>query len=333
MTRDKIPYRDRQRVLRVLCVTGLWIMACPAQASDSPPLTVHLPRTVTLKSGTVTLGHVSVVHGEDATATSARTLLLGHLYSPDQHLTLTRQQVLSRLVCSGIDASSVRITGAEKVMIHRSATTITSDDIIVLAKRYIEKRLGAQHQAVITPLRKPKDLRLGDGQQRVQLVPRLVGRGTPSQVRVKVAALIDGTEQASRDVLFRIQYPHRVAVTTEDLPADVTLTPAHFKIETELKGAPEPASWKPPVGLITTRALPAGSQLTNRSISRPVVPVAIKRNEIVVIRIQHPGLTITTMGRALSDAQTGEVIKVKNADSNRIIVCRVQGDGTVTPAL
>jgi flagella basal body P-ring formation protein FlgA len=308
-------------------------MAHRALGSDSPTLAVHLPRTVTLKGSTVTLGQVCVVHGADADDTAARALLLGHLYSPDQRLTLTRQQILSRLVCSGIDASRVRITGAEKVMIHRSATTITSEEFIALAKDYLEKRLGAQHQAVITPLRKPQDLRLGEGQQRVQLVPCLVGRGRPSQVRVKVAAMIDGTEQASRDVLFRIQYPHRVAVTTDDLPADVTLTPAHFKIETELRDQPEPITWKPPVGLVTTHALPAGSPLTKHSINRPVVPVAIKRNEVVVIRIQHPGLTITTMGRALSDALTGEVIKVKNADSNRIIVCRVQEDGTVTPVL
>lgn len=333
MDRGNLQLSSRTGRIRWLRLAGLCVIALPALAGDLPALTVHLPRTVTLKRSGVTLGQISVIHGEDASEALARPIPLGHLYSPDQELILTQQQILSRLVCSGIDASQVRITGAERVVVNRSATAITGAEIIALAQRYLESRLGANHHAVITPMRKPKDLRLGQGEQRARLVPRLVGRGTPSQARVKVAAMVAGTEQASRDVLFRIQYPHRIAVATEDLPADATLAPAHFKIETELKGEPEPVAWKPPVGLITKHAIQAGTALTNRSIGRPVVPVAIKRNEVVVIRIQHPGLTITAMGRALSDARTGEVIKIKNTDSNRIIVCRVQEDGTVAPAL
>ncbi len=333
MARGKHPPTHRPGRLHGSWLAGLWLIALPALAGDLPILTVHLPRTVTLKSSSVTLGQICVIHGEDASEALARPIALGRLYSPDQELTLTHQQILSRLVCTGLDASRIRITGADRVVINRSAIAITGAEIIALAQRYLESRLGANHQAIVTPIRKPKDLRLGQGKQRARLVPRLVGRGTPSQVRVKVSALVAGTEQDARDVLFRIQYPHRIAVATRDLPAETILTPDHFKIETELKGKPEPVAWKPPVGLITQKAIKAGTVFTDRSARRPIVPVAIKRNEVVVIRIQNSCLTITAMGRALSEARTGEVIKIKNADSNRIIVCRVQEDGTVTPVL
>jgi flagella basal body P-ring formation protein FlgA len=62
-------------------------------------------------------------------------------------------------------------------------------------------------------------------------------------------------------------------------------------------------------------------------------PVVVMRNETVVIRIQQPGLTVTAVGVALQEARAGEYVKVRNADSSRVIVCKVNADGTVEPML
>ncbi len=66
----------------------------------------------------------------------------------------------------------------------------------------------------------------------------------------------------------------------------------------------------------------------------PVEPsVIIKRKQIVVVKIESPGLTVSSLGEALSDGKAGEYIKVKmgmNRNSRHIIV-RVKPDGTVVP--
>jgi len=59
----------------------------------------------------------------------------------------------------------------------------------------------------------------------------------------------------------------------------------------------------------------------------------IGRNESVVIRVEMPGLVVTAMGKTMQDGHTGEHIKVRNLDSQRIILCRVNEDGTVEPIL
>jgi flagella basal body P-ring formation protein FlgA len=64
----------------------------------------------------------------------------------------------------------------------------------------------------------------------------------------------------------------------------------------------------------------------------PVKPaVVIKRNQNVVIRIERPLLMVTAIGKAMNDGRTGEYIRVRNLNSQRIILARVKEDGTVEP--
>jgi flagella basal body P-ring formation protein FlgA len=62
-------------------------------------------------------------------------------------------------------------------------------------------------------------------------------------------------------------------------------------------------------------------------------PIIIKRNQNVVIRIENPGFVITAMGKTMQDGRAGEYIKVRNVDSQRIILVRINEDGSVGPVL
>lgn len=314
-------------------LTLLALLAFTAPAVGETTLTVHLPRSMSLKTGNVTLGQIGVILGETTLTEKAQAIPLGQLFTPDQQLTFTREQILSRLTNSGIPRHRIRLTGAQKVTIRRSASVIKAADIVALAQNHLAKQAGLHPGLVIEPLLIPKDLHLTQRGEQVQLAPRILNRSSVSQCRIRVSVLVDGLEQASCDVTFRLQYPHRIAVATRDLAAGQTLNEKDFKIQTQLKATPEPARWSPPVGLLTRRAVPSGTILTNKWVQRPVIPVDIKRNQSVVIRIQQPGLLITAMGQALADAHTGELLRVKNVHSRRIVLCRVQEDGSVAPAL
>ena len=60
-------------------------------------------------------------------------------------------------------------------------------------------------------------------------------------------------------------------------------------------------------------------------------PVVIKRNQNVVIRVEKPGFIITALGKAMEDGKVGEYIKIRNIDSQRIIVAKISSDMTVEP--
>jgi flagella basal body P-ring formation protein FlgA len=92
-------------------------------------------------------------------------------------------------------------------------------------------------------------------------------------------------------------------------------------------------NWQPPYGQVAARRLPAATELRRDMLGAAPAPILVRRNDTVVIRIERPGLLVTAVGMALQEARAGEYVKVRNADSSRIIICKVNADGTVEPML
>jgi flagella basal body P-ring formation protein FlgA len=138
---------------------------------------------------------------------------------------------------------------------------------------------------------------------------------------------------ATRDVVLRLLYNVPKVVAKTDLPAGAVLTTDNTAIEQRTDSRPPVPDWRAPYGLILARPVQAGSEITANDIARPTKQMAVKRNELVVIRIQRPGILVTGQGKAMSDGRAGDVIKVKNVDSGRIILCQVNEDGSVQPIL
>ena len=88
-----------------------------------------------------------------------------------------------------------------------------------------------------------------------------------------------------------------------------------------------------PVGLITRRKIKTGQQIRYSLLTKARPEILIKRNSLVVIKIETPGLTLTAKGKSIGEGGFGEMIRVKNIDSNRTIICNVNFDGTVSPVI
>ena len=59
--------------------------------------------------------------------------------------------------------------------------------------------------------------------------------------------------------------------------------------------------------------------------------VLVRRNKSVVMRIAGNCFQVTALGQALEDGREGDLIRVRNADSKRVVVAKVTDDGTVQP--
>jgi flagella basal body P-ring formation protein FlgA len=59
------------------------------------------------------------------------------------------------------------------------------------------------------------------------------------------------------------------------------------------------------------------------------IPLVVKRNELVLIVLERPGLYLTAEGKALEDGGQGSLIRVVNTQSNRTIDAVVVGSGRV----
>jgi len=313
------------------CQTLASDKADDADAEKNSAIQIYLPREITIKDDTIYLGQVSIIRGEESLVSTAGKVTLGHISVPGQQIIVDRTTILSRLACSGVPLSKVKLTGAEKIKVKKQQRIIKGSEFVELAGLFLKKNPLTHLVCQWNPIRTPKDLTIVGGSKDVQMVPHLAKSGAINHAKVRIAVLADGKEIDVREVTFRLKYNYRRAVALVDIPAGASITPKNVKIEKTPSNYPEPANWNPPYGLVARRRIPANTTIRSYMVG-PVNPVVIiKRNKTVVIQIKMPGLLITAIGKAMQNGRAGDYIKVQNVDSRRIIFARVNKDGTVEP--
>jgi flagellar basal body P-ring formation protein FlgA len=310
-----------------------FVGAAEVSEPADPLLQIHLPREVTVQGSLLTLGQIGVMRGEPSQVAAAAQIGLGRLSTPGQRAVLDRPTILSRLASSGIPADKVRLTGAETVAVRRFHRTISSDEFVEVGRTFLRQHPPGPRICEAVSVVKPKDLVLSEDVADLRVTPRFSKTQSRGLVAVQIIVMADGNEIGTRDLSFRLKYQTRRAVTARQVAEGTVLTREDVKIETVASDQPEPAGWQPPYGLITVRKLPAEMELRADLVSMPETPIVVQRNKSVVIRIERPGLTVTAVGTALQEGRAGELVKVRNTDSTRVIVCKVNADGTVEPVL
>ncbi len=297
-------------------------------------LKLYLPREVTIKDDTISLGEISIIWnnpGKGGIADKAINIPLGRITMPGQEIVIDRTMILSRLACNGIPASKVTLTGAEKITVRKHQKIIKGSEFIELASAFLKKNPPAGSACQWNAIRIPKDLALPDKSKDIKLSPRLAKSTAKNQAKVRIAVIQNGEQIEEYEVTFRLKFNCRRAVTLVDIPAGEVISPNNVKIESVISNHPEASGWKPPYGLIAKRPIPANTALGPYMIG-PVKPaVIVGRNQNVVIRIETPLLLVTAIGKTLQEGRTGEYIKVRNLNSQRIILAKVKEDGTVEP--
>lgn len=296
-------------------------------------LEIYLPREVAVKDDTINLGQVSVIQGEKSLAAKASEIALGRLSVPGQEIILDRPMILGRLACCGIPVSKVQLNGAERVTIRQRRQIIKGEEFVETARAFLEKKQLSISNYRLDVIQAVKDLITPLTCKSIKVSPHLVKSNAEDKTKVRMVVFADGEQIGVREVTFRLKYNCRRAITLVELAAGEVISPVNVKIERAESNHPEPSGWRPPFGLVARRRLPANTVIRPELVA-PVRPeVVLKRNQNVIIQVERPGLVVTTVGRTMQDGRVGQYIKVRNVDSQRIILARVNEDGTVEPVL
>jgi flagella basal body P-ring formation protein FlgA len=80
------------------------------------------------------------------------------------------------------------------------------------------------------------------------------------------------------------------------------------------------------IGMTPRRALLADQPISLRAVQAPVL---VEKGALVTMRLLKPNLQLTAQGRALSNGGKGDLIRIQNLTSNRIIEAVVEANDTV----
>jgi flagella basal body P-ring formation protein FlgA len=325
--------------IKSVCVIAVWCLLMAAEfcqsgdAESDASLTIYLPRQIELRQETVTLGQVGIIRGGESLAAEAGKIVLGRLSAPGQNMTIDRSMILSRLACHQIPASKVELTGAEEVTVTQKRDAIKGDEFVELAESFLRENFSGGSICQAKAVRIPQDFVLPGSGEELKTSACLIGSGSGNPVKVRIMLLAGDRQIGVREVDFRVQYNSRRVVTSAQIPAGAVFTPENTRIETAASNQAEPVGWKAPYGLICKRQLAANTVIGPNMAAEAKPQVIIKRNQNVVIRIEKGGLVVMATGKAMQNGCSGEYVKVKNADSQRIILAKVKEDGTVEPVL
>ena len=318
------------RYKTISLIAALLWWNCPLCAADLPALHVHLARAVRVSGTGLRLGGLGAVRGADAALVSkASDIAMGRSPWPGERIVIDRRTILSRLATSGISGQAVRLTGAREIAVTRGGTVFEADLLVVLAQTFLKKNPPDAEGCHWRLLRKPKDLLVPEAEN-IQLKPRLGSNPAGGDVRVQIAATSGEREIGVATVLFGRLYPVRRLVATRNIPAGGVVTRQNAKI-TIVSASRKGPEWTSPYGKTCVQAIRTGDVI-RPGILRALRPaVIVRRNRIVEMKIQGVGFIIVAKGQALQDGRPGELIKVRNIDSRRIVNARVAFDGTVSP--
>ncbi len=294
-------------------------------------LRIHLLREVAVDNAVPRLGQVSIIRGSEPTAARAGNIVLGRISAPGQKIVVDRLVLLGRLASNGISASEVKLTGAQQTAISRKHRTVEGAQLVDFARSYLLKNSAAGSACRLDVLKTPQDMVLDRTGDRVELAPRLIKSSTPNQARVAIAVFAGGKEVGTREVSFRLKYKSRRAVALVAIPAGGVIGPNNVRMEEVMASYPESPDRVVTYGMVARRAIAANTVLRRTLVGPVEPPLALKRNQNVLIRIETFGLIVTAAGKTLQEGRTGECIRVRNVDSQRIIMAKINNDGTVEP--
>ena len=154
-------------------------------------------------------------------------------------------------------------------------------------------------------------------------------RQSGGRARVEVAVDQEDGTLLQLPVALRLASSGFVVVARQPIPAGKLLEPKDVAVERRPStGIPRRALSDPEevVGKRARIALEPGKALDHRSLESPML---VRRGDPVRIVVDHPGMRLSTVGRALENATAGSVVRVVNPSSGRELAAEVIAHGQV----
>ena len=232
---------------------------------------------------------------------------------------------------AGVDVSKITLTGSEKIEVTRKSITVNGEEILAVAKDYVLSNMPwDESQAVLEQGRMPKDLSVASGKIKYVVDPVYTSDWV-GQVILRVKVLVDEREVESARVCIKIRIYADAFVATGKIQEDQVIEPDNIaakRIELTRRIATDYASDKENiVGKRVLNTMHPGKVIGRSMLGEPLL---VTRDDIVTIQARRGNIVITAQGKAVEQGAKGEIIKVKNVDSNKIVTAKIASSDVVT---
>ena len=234
-----------------------------------------------------------------------------------------------RLKQAGIDTTSMVVNGPQDVRITRQSAALPVQQIVRAVETAIRKRMPWKNEAVtISDITFDEVIDLPTGHLTYRIVPNR-NEDYLGRIIVALHLFVNGEPVRKVWVNATIGVTADVVTVVRPLGKHQHIEMADLSVERrDLAKLPSDTIRRveDALGHRATRMIYPKSVLQSSMIA---LPPLVRRNDIVKIVATAGAMTITATGMAKQQGRKGEMVRVMNTDSNRIITARVTGPGAV----
>ncbi|MCK8827771.1 flagellar basal body P-ring formation chaperone FlgA [Natroniella acetigena] len=290
---------------------------------------IEVTNQVEVTGTEVELLEIAQIRGGAEFENSLNGITLGQAPIPGYQRVIYRDEVINALRREQVDLEQVRVN----IPYHFSVTTdyekLTAERLIQLGKDYIYQELAQEPERIEIEVRNsPQDLKYPSGQLDLE-VGNLHRRNLLGRTMLPIKVKVDGSLYQRVNIQYQVGLWQEVLVAKEDIERRTELSRDLFQLEDKLLTTQNNRLITEGYSLDGTQlrsSLRAGQPLEERMIDRPPL---VGRWEDVKLIAQIGGVIITADGRSREAGHYGDIIKVENKASRKIVEGRVIGEREV----
>lgn len=310
----------------LLMLLSIWTLMNTVFAEG---VTVIVAASVHVEGPSITLGQLADISGDDAQqVNNLRQLKLGSAPSPGGSMVLTKEILGMRLASAGSNLEGIVWQIPDSVTVTTNSQVISGQALINKAVVTIQERVGQKGDIRIAPLGSVQDIIVPAGD--VVLTSELpygIHYNSPTATTITVS--VNGQVVSKINLRLDVKLYQQVAVAANQIGLGEIITADKLRYEqmdTGRLGLGYFSDMNKVAGLIARRSLPPGMVVTESMVNKPIL---IKRGSTVIILARIGDMEVTAAGQAMQDGNEGQLIRVRNINSAKIISAKVLDGDTV----
>lgn len=295
-------------------------------------IVVAVSEQVKVGSPVITLGELAEISGSDTERIqNLRQLKLGAAPLPGSSFVLTKEVIDMRLGASGVDLSGVAWNIPNAVTVIGDSQVISGQLLIDKAVAAIRSQVGSDvglDDLTISSVGQVQDAIVPPGSLAfTTTLPYGIRYNTPTTVTVDIN--VNERSITKVRLKFDVKLYRQVIIATREMNAREILTEDCLRYE-RMDIGHLPAGFVTDktkiAGLMTRRTVTPGMVLTNSMVNRPAI---VKQGSMVTLVAYIGNMKVTAGGQAMQNGCEGQLIRVLNVNSKRIVFGKILDEGTV----
>jgi len=309
----------------MLCVAGIFFTGGSVKAQG---IVIAVADESTVAGPAFSLGDIATISGDDsARIASLKAIRLGYSPLPGQSTVLTRELLGLRLSAGNHDFSGITWQVPLQFRITSLSQLVDKQTIISQAEQYLKRRL-ANSDVIITLADLPHGVRVPAGDLTFTAeMPYGVKFNAPSHVHIGI--VVAGQPFATAKLKYNIKKYQQVVVASRLISAGSLVTADSVIFERRDVGRMPPGyitDINKVLGFVVKRQIVPGATMTDSMVEKPVL---IKRGQNVRIVAVIGGIEATALGVVMQNGSMGQLVRVQNVSSKKIITGQIIDEMTV----